>query len=119
MKIRNIFVLWACLLVPLHAQTELVDALGRKFVLKSASQRVVSLSPAATEILFAVGAGGQVAGRTGYCNYPESALSVPVVGGFSGATVSVESIAVFALEPRTFEEVYAVIGIVGQLTGHE
>ncbi|MDR1073854.1 MAG: cobalamin-binding protein [Treponema sp.] len=131
---------------PLYAQAELTDALGRKLVLRNAARRIVSLSPAATEILFAVGAGGQVAGRTGYCNYPAAALSVPVVGGFSGATVSVESIAalkpdlalvsadmhqrlipllegigvaVFALEPRNFEEVYAVIEIVGRLTGHE
>lgn len=131
---------------PLHAQTELVDALGRKIVFERAAQRIVSLSPAATEILFAVGAGRQVAGRTGYCNYPAAALSVPIVGGFSGATVSVESIAalkpdltfvsadmhqrlvplleglgvmVFALEPRNFEEVYAVIGIVGRFTGRE
>ncbi|MDR2447708.1 MAG: cobalamin-binding protein [Treponema sp.] len=148
MKIRISFLV--CFLfslyAPLYAQMELADALGRKVILRNAAQRIVSLSPAATEILFAVGAGGQVVGRTEYCNYPAAALSIPVVGGFSGATVSVEHIAaltpdlalvsadmhqrlvpllegvgivVFALEPRNFEEVYAVIEIVGRLSGHD
>jgi iron complex transport system substrate-binding protein len=133
-------------LFSLDAQSRLTDALGRNVELKSAARRVVSLSPGVTEILFAIGAGGYVAGRTAYCDYPAAAASVPVVGGFSGATVSVEQIAmlkpdlaivsadmhqrliplleglgiaVFTVEPRNFEEVYATIGTVGTLTGCE
>jgi ABC-type Fe3+-hydroxamate transport system substrate-binding protein len=42
--------------------------------------RVVSLIPSLTEVLFAIGAGGRVVGRTRWCDYPPAALAVPVVG---------------------------------------
>jgi iron complex transport system substrate-binding protein len=38
--------------------------------LKVPPERIVSLSPSSTEILFAVGAGPKVVGVTDYCNYP-------------------------------------------------
>ncbi|MGE5092774.1 MAG: ABC transporter substrate-binding protein [Bacillota bacterium] len=44
------------------------------------ARRVVSLIPATTEILFAIGAGGQLAGRTKWCDYPAEASRVPDVG---------------------------------------
>jgi iron complex transport system substrate-binding protein len=121
------------------------DALGRRVTLDARPGRVVSLSPAVTEILFAVGAGSQVAGVTEYCNYPPEAASRAKVGGFSGITVNVEQIALlksdlvilsaemhqriielldrlqikcFAVEPRNFEEVYQTIGTIGRLTGN-
>jgi iron complex transport system substrate-binding protein len=58
-------------------------------------ERIVSLSPALTEILFAVGAGGRVVGITDYCDFPPDALGLPRVGGY--ANPSVES--VLALRP--------------------
>ena len=45
-------------------------------------QRVVSLAPSATEVLFAVGAGDRVIGVTRYCDYPPEANELPEVGGF-------------------------------------
>ncbi len=47
-----------------------------------APQRIVSLAPSLTEILFAIGAGGRVVGRTDVCNHPAAAANLPVVGGF-------------------------------------
>ena len=38
--------------------------------LEANPERIVSLSPSNTEILFAVGAGNKVVGVTDYCNYP-------------------------------------------------
>ncbi len=49
--------------------------------------RVVSLSPSTTEILFAVGAGERVVGRSRYCDYPPEATALPVVGGFVDANL--------------------------------
>ncbi len=53
-------------------------------------ERIVSLSPSNTEILFAIGAGDQVVGRTNYCNYPPEAEKVESIGDY--ATPSVEKI---------------------------
>ncbi|HET7838282.1 MAG TPA: helical backbone metal receptor [Rectinemataceae bacterium] len=74
-----------------------VDSLGRKVSLDAPAARIVSLSPAATEALFAVGAGPKLVGDTTYCDYPEEARSLPKVGGFVAETVSVER--VLALKP--------------------
>jgi len=58
-------------------------------------KRIVSLSPALTEILFAVGAGDRVVGVTQYCDFPEAAKSIPKVGGYVNPSVE----AVLALKP--------------------
>ena len=47
----------------------------------AASQRVISTSPAITEILFAIGAGDRVVGVTDYCNFPKKACLLPSIGG--------------------------------------
>ncbi len=45
------------------------------------ARRVVSVSPAITEALFAVGAGDRVVGRSRFCDWPPEAAKLPVVGG--------------------------------------
>ena len=47
----------------------------------AASQRVISTSPAITEILFAIGAGDRVVGVTDFCSYPKQACRLPSIGG--------------------------------------
>ncbi|MBN1807731.1 MAG: ABC transporter substrate-binding protein [Planctomycetes bacterium] len=49
--------------------------------------RVVCLAPAVTEIVFALGRGGNVVGRTRYCDRPPEVLSVPVVGDYMSPDV--------------------------------
>jgi len=44
--------------------------------------RIISLAPSPTEILFALGLGEKVVGVTRYCDYPESAKAITKVGGF-------------------------------------
>lgn len=46
------------------------------------AQRIVSLSPQNTEILFALGAGDRVVGVTNYCDYPAEALTKEKIGNF-------------------------------------
>ncbi|MDR2633461.1 MAG: ABC transporter substrate-binding protein [Treponema sp.] len=121
------------------------DVLGRSLSVPAAPRRVVSLSPGVTEILFAIGAGDQVVGLTEYCNYPPETASRTKVGGFSGITVNMETLArlkpdmviisafmhgrliallerlsipFFAVEPQNFQEVYETIAALGSLTGH-
>jgi ABC-type Fe3+-hydroxamate transport system substrate-binding protein len=50
-----------------------LDSPGGKVVLDQRPERIVSLSPTATEMLFAIGAGGQVAAVDSNSNYPEEA----------------------------------------------
>ena len=54
-------------------------------------RRIVSLLPSFTEILFAIGAGDRVVGRTKWCDYPPAALAVPSVG--EGLPPNVEAVA--------------------------
>lgn len=68
----------------------LIDDAGREVRLAGPAHRVVSLAPSITELLFALGAGDQVVGRTVYDKYPPSALQVPAVG--DGLNPSVEAI---------------------------
>ena len=53
----------------------------------TAPTRIVSLSPSTTEILFAVGAGKLVVGRSRFCDYPAETATLPVVGGFVDANL--------------------------------
>lgn len=123
----------------------LTDDLGRSVTLTRPPQRIVSLAPSNTEILFAVGAGPQVVGVTDFCDFPPQVRGLPRVGGIVPGSLSVErvvslapdlvvsagrlqqpvidalarlGIPVLALEPRTIERVYENIRKVGQLTGH-
>jgi iron complex transport system substrate-binding protein len=61
----------------------------------SAPQRIVSLAPNVTEILFAIGAGGRVVGVTDFCDQPEEAKSRNRIGGMSNPSLE----AVVSLEP--------------------
>ncbi|TNF53753.1 cobalamin-binding protein [bacterium] len=57
--------------------------------------RIVSLAPGITEILFAAGLGDRVVGVTTFCDSPEEAKSKPKVGGMSNPSLE----AVFSLQP--------------------
>lgn len=63
---------------------------------RAGPMRIVSLVPSLTELLFELGLGSQVVGRTGFCVHPRDAVrSVPKVGG----TKTVDVDAVLALSP--------------------
>jgi iron complex transport system substrate-binding protein len=121
------------------------DGLGRAITLAGPAQRIVSLAPSNTEILFAIGAGAQVVGRDEFSNFPEEALALPTVGGSFGgynseAIISLEPTLVLAAEintpeqvktledlgltvyllpnPVTLDEMYDRLVTVGELTGH-
>ena len=47
-----------------------------------AQQRIVALSPAVNEIIFALGEGDKIVGNTEFCNYPPSSKDIKKVGGY-------------------------------------
>jgi iron complex transport system substrate-binding protein len=65
---------------PSSAAGTLRDDYGNVVRLGAPPTRIVSLNPATTELLFAIGAGARVVGRTQYDLWPDSARLVPSVG---------------------------------------
>jgi len=61
---------------PAPEPIKLTDGLGRSIELAAPAQRIVSIAPSNTEILFALGAGKQVVGREELSDYPAEAKNV-------------------------------------------
>ncbi|HHY81391.1 MAG TPA: ABC transporter substrate-binding protein [Clostridiales bacterium] len=57
------------------------DSFNREISVEEEPKKVISLSPAITEIVFALGQGDKLIGRTDFCDYPQEALEVKSVGG--------------------------------------
>ncbi|MBV8666328.1 MAG: cobalamin-binding protein [Burkholderiaceae bacterium] len=119
------------------------DDASQTVSLPAPAQRIVSLSPHATELLFAAGAGTHVVGVSEYSDYPAQASRLPSVGssttldlerilalkpdlivtwksGNSAAQVAklqVAGIAVFASEPRSFADIASSLERLGKLAG--
>ena len=72
----------ACVLAAAVAAAEIrvVDDDGKAIVLRQPARRIISLAPHVTELLFAAGAGGALAGASRYSDYPPAALAVPRIG---------------------------------------
>ena len=75
----------------------LTDNLGRTVTVPINVQRIVSLTPANTETLFAIGAGDRVVGVTKFANYPPEVADVSRVGGFASKSINMET--VLGLQP--------------------
>lgn len=74
----------------------LTDMAGREITLESPAMRVVALTAADCEILYAIGAGETLVGRGEYCDYPAEVAAVPSVQ--SGMETNLEQI--IALQPQ-------------------
>jgi iron complex transport system substrate-binding protein len=62
------------------AEVRLTDDSGRSVTLKQPAQRIISLTPHMTELLFAAGAGEHVVGTVEYSNYPAAAQRIARIG---------------------------------------
>ncbi|HET9463778.1 MAG TPA: cobalamin-binding protein [Thiobacillus sp.] len=77
---------WLCLLLALPAQAAAIrvaDDAGQTFEFARPPQRIISLTPHLTELLFAVGAGAQLVGVDSASDYPKAAQALPRVGDYS------------------------------------
>jgi cobalamin transport system substrate-binding protein len=123
---------------------EVTDEAGRRIRLPEKIDRIVSLAPSVTEIVYAVGAGGQLVGNTEYCDYPAAAKSVAKVGDtmhpsaeriialkpqivlVSTASqleaftrqLDQQNITVYVTNPQSLEDVFRSIQTLGDLFGH-
>jgi len=120
----------------------MTDALNESVTMPAAPQRIVSLAPAATEALFALGLESRIVGVTAYCDYPEEAKSKTQVGGISDFSVEKvlglrpdlvvgmpinpkaslaglrrAGVPVFAVDPKDIAGIMDSLGTLGRLTG--
>jgi iron complex transport system substrate-binding protein len=153
MTLAGLFLLaamWAC--GPAQKQEnassstrQLTDDAGRNVTLPARVDRVITLAPNLTEIVFAVGAGDRLVGNTSYCDYPEQAKSITKVGDtlhpsleriialrpqvvlVSTASqlevftqqLQSQNIAVFVTDPHDLEGVFRSIEQLGRMMGQE
>jgi iron complex transport system substrate-binding protein len=117
---------------PSPAPIELTDGLGHKVTLSAPAQRIISIAPSNTEILFAIGAGAQVIGREELSDYPAEAKNVASIGSVYGklnteAIVALKPDLILAAEINPTEQVQTLqdfaglfenLKTVGALTGH-
>lgn len=133
---------------PLHADNPsrcAVDDRGREVCLHASANRIATLSPGATELTYAAGAGGQVVAVVSYSDYPPEAQDVVSVGSHTRIdlealvglapdlvigwvtgnpaeqmeTLEALGMPVFYIEPRSVEEVAHTIERLARLAGTE
>lgn len=148
-KILSVIILLSVLLLtackPVTPQTY-TDSLQREVTLLQPAQKIVSLAPSNTELLFAIGAGSQVVGRDDFSDFPAEAAQLPSVGGSMGdynleAIVALQPDLVLLSElnssdlvqslenlglkvyylgnPVEIEGLYTNLETLGKITGHE
>jgi iron complex transport system substrate-binding protein len=78
--LRSLFLTLALAAVPAHAAITVQDDSGNPVTLQQPAQRVVSMSPHITELLFAAGGGARVVGAMNFSDFPEAAKKIPLVG---------------------------------------
>ena len=74
------------------------DSHGKQVTIHKPLKRIISFSPAFTEILFAIDADSTLVGRDDFSDFPPSALSIPVVG--DAFSVNLETIV--ELDPDSY-----------------
>lgn len=128
-------------ILPSEYPMTVTDYAGRQVTIQAEPQRIISLAPGNTEIVFALGLEDRLMGVTTYCDYPAAALDKPKIGSFSNPDmeklVEVEpdlilaasihtaevvpqlealGYTVFVVDPRGIAEIKEAIEVVGKLT---
>ena len=127
------------------AEIRLLDDNGDELVLAQPAQRIISLAPNITEVLFHIGAGAQIVGADEYSNYPEAAKQIQRVNNHAAANYELIlslkpdlviawqsgngdkiidplrklGFPVFVIETREIDQIPALFLRFGQLSGHE
>jgi len=128
----------------LAAEISVEDDFGNTVVLEQPAQRIISLAPNITEVLFHIGAGEQIVGADEYSNYPEQAKQIMRVNNHAAANyeliLSLQpdvviawqsgngdkiinrirqlGIPIFVIETRSLEDIPNLFARFGALSGH-
>ncbi|HYO90934.1 MAG TPA: cobalamin-binding protein [Pyrinomonadaceae bacterium] len=120
---------------------EVTDEAGRRVSVPLRVERIVTLAPNLTEIVYVVGAGNRLVGNTTYCNYPAEAMRVTKIGDTMQPNIerivalrpqlvlvstasqleaftrqlNEQGIAVYVTDPRSLEDVFRSIKSLGEL----
>ena len=123
------------------ATRAVTDEAGRRVLLPQRIDRIISLAPNLTEIVYAVGAGDRLVGDTEYCDYPAEARSVAKIGDTMNPSVeriialkpqivlvstasqleaftnqlSARQIAVYVTDPQSLDDIFRSIQTLGDL----
>lgn len=142
-KIPLLFLLFLTFFLPqaMAQERKVIDPTGRQVLVPAHPQRVVSLAPSITEMVFSLGRGELLQGTTNFSNYPPAARHIPQVGSFVHPDLErivalrpdlvlatrdgnprhlVErltkmGIAVFVIDPRNFAEIRVSFRALGQI----
>lgn len=103
MKIKLIYILsFTLILIGCNKEPKqpekknyITDDLHKKFELSEPPERIITLAPNLTELVFELGLGNKIVGNTSFCNYPDSAKNIPNVADL--LTVNLER--VISLKP--------------------
>jgi iron complex transport system substrate-binding protein len=126
------------------SEGKLTDILGNQLTVEKPYTKIISLSPAATEILYAIDADEVLLANTTFCNYPEDADKKPKIGDFSNPNIELIleyepdlvvtaagvqeeilnkfkelNIEVFCLDAHNIDDVLKNIEMAGIITGKE
>ena len=128
-----------------HAAISVMDDLEKEIVLTEPANKIISLAPNITEILFHIGAGSQIIGADEYSNYPEAAKQIIrvnnhsianyelilslkpdlILAWYSGNGVEVINrlrelgLPVFVIETTKIKEIPDLFKRLGKITGNE
>lgn len=126
------------------AGVSVVDDDGNRITLTAPAQRIISLAPSMTELLFSLGAGEQLVGVMDYSDFPPEALTLPIVGRYDALDMerivalqpdlivawrsgnprsalnrlAALGFPVYVAEPDSLHSIGEHLARLGQLTGH-
>ncbi|MCW3052612.1 MAG: ABC-type Fe3+-hydroxamate transport system,periplasmic component [Chthonomonadales bacterium] len=128
--------------LPMTFPLALTDSAGRLVSLRTAPQRIVSLAPSCTELLYDLGLGNRIVANSSVDDYPAEATKKPHIGGYTDMSVErvlaqkpdlivadnatnrqiitqleTTNVPMLVLEAHTVMQVYDTIRILGRATG--